>query len=181
MYGLRTLIIACFIHNFAWSYFFEFSPIYLIQDLHFTASSMGLFYGIIGGLYALGTGVLIRPFLSRFKSETLFWSGNILTGLILLVIPLTGQQGLWALLFPLCFFISFVSPTSTALISNHATSAIQGEALGLLSSVNAAALILSPLCASSFVGKHPIWVFWIGGSFMILSGLIYTARIYIKK
>ena len=58
---------------------------------------------------------------------------------------------------------------------------IQGEALGILSSANAAALVLSPLFAASFVGAHPVWVFWISSGGMLLAAalvlLVYGRRL----
>ncbi len=179
MRGIRTLIFVSFLHNFSWSYYFEFSPVYLIQRLHFSSSKLGFFYGTMGALYALSTGLLIRPFLRKFKAETLFFAGNLLTAAMLLILPATGA-GIWGGLIPLCFFVAFVTPTCTSVVSNQASPQIQGEALGILSAVNAAALVISPLCAGSFVGAHPVWVFWIGGSIMLLGAALALA-VYRKK
>ena len=133
----------------------------------------------MGGMYALSTGLLIRPFIRRFKAEALFFAGNFLTAITLLILPQIGI-GIWVFLIPLCFFVAFVTPTCTTLVSNHAPPHIQGEALGILSAVNAAALAISPLCAASFVGAHPVWVFGIGGAIMLFAAALVLA-VYRKR
>jgi DHA1 family tetracycline resistance protein-like MFS transporter len=170
MQGIRALFFAFFLHNFAWGYYFEFSPVYLIQHLGFTPSHLGAFYGTMGILYALSAGILIRPFIRWFKPEILFFAGNLFGALMILLLPFT-EAGIWGLIIPLCFFVAFVSPTSSSMVSTHASSQVQGEALGTLSAVNAAAYVITPLCAASFVGAHPVWVFWIGGGVMLFAAL----------
>ena len=61
---------------------------------------------------------------------------------------------LFFVMFFVCFFTSFVMPTATTLVSNKASSEVQGEALGVFTSVNAAALILSPLFSGSVVAHE---------------------------
>lgn len=174
--GVRAILLSSFLHNFAWSYFFEFIPVYLITFFQFSSRDLGLFYGVVGGLYALSTGMLIRPFVKRLKPETLFFAGNCLTALTILTIPfLPSSFWMWPLLFALSFFVAFVTPTSTTVVSNHANAQVQGEALGILSSVNAAALVLSPLFAGYIVGNQPALSMDIGGGIMLLAALIVVA------
>jgi len=171
--GARTILAASFLHNFGWSFFFEFIPIYLIATFALNSQHLGIFYGVAGALYALSSGLLIRPFVSRFKPETLFFFGILMTALTLFTIPLIHQI-LWIfpLLFFLCFFVSFVTPNSTAAISDAAGEKLQGEALGVLSSTNAAALVLSPLFSGAFVGTYPEMPIWGGGGIMIVAALL---------
>ncbi len=172
-YGLRTILLCSFLHQFAWSYFFEFAPVYLITHFQFSASDLGYFYGAAGGFYALSTGLLIRPFVGLMKPEALFFGGNFFTALtILAIILLPSSYWLWPLLFLNQFFLAFVTPNSITVISNSAAANSQGEALGVLSSVNAFALGLSPLCSGSLVGKFPTLPMWIGGTMMLITALI---------
>ena len=91
---LRIILAASFIFNFGWSYFIEFIPIYLISHFHFSALELGYFYGIDGGIYAISTGILIRPFLGRFPSVLLFCGGMFLTAIMLLLMPIYSSL-LW--------------------------------------------------------------------------------------
>jgi DHA1 family tetracycline resistance protein-like MFS transporter len=171
--GVRVILLASFLHNFGWSYFFEFIPVHLISRFHFESLQLGFFYGVAGAIYALSSGVFIRPFVKRFKSETLFFGGNFITGvLILLMLSLSFLWELWIFVVLISFFVAFVFPSSTTLVSNHADPQIQGEALGVLASVNAVAYALSPLISGTFVGKEPTMSIWIGGIFMLVTALI---------
>lgn len=175
-YGIRTILFTYFLHCFGWSFFFEFAPVYLITNLQFSPAKLGLFYGASGCFYALSTGLLIRPFVRRLKPETLFFAGNLFAALAILALPfLPSPLWLWPLLFVICYFIAFVSPTATTIVSNSASPQIQGEALGILGSFNAAALVLSPLFSGSFVGAHPTFSMWIGGTLMLAVALIVLA------
>lgn len=171
--GIRTILFVSFLYNFGWTYFFEFAPVYLIHKYQSTAAELGIFYGIAGGFYAVSTGFLTRPFLDRSKPEKLVFLGILITALTIFVIPfLPSMLWLWPVVFIMCYFISFVPPTSTAIISNHASHEIQGEALGNLNAVNAAAFMLSPLFSGSFVGAFPTLPIWLGGLFMIIAALV---------
>lgn len=174
--GLRTILICSFLHNFGWSYFFEFTPVYLIAKFHFSPMELGLFYGGAGCFYALSTGFLIRPFVRLLKPEILFSGGNFLAALAILTMPfLPTAFWIWPLMFLICYFVAFVTPSSTTLVSNSAHSEAQGEALGILSSVNAAALVLSPLFSGSLVGKYPMLPMKVGGVILLAAALIILA------
>lgn len=171
--GLRVLFLAFFIHSFAWSYFFGFVPVYLIGHFHFSSTDLGLFYGSIGAFYALSTGLLIRPFIRRYNPETLFFGGNLLTSLaIFTIMALPSPPWLWPLIFALCFFFGFITPTCITMVSNAATAKTQGEALGILASVSSAALAISPIFSGSLVGNNPTLPMWVGGSCMLAVAIL---------
>ena len=92
---------------------------------------------------------------------------------MILIVPfLRFTSWLFFVMFFICFFTSFVMPSATTLVSNKASPEVQGEALGIFTSINAAALILSPLFSGSIVGAYPVLPMWIGGSIKLLSALI---------
>jgi len=170
--SIRTIFLTYFLHCFAWSFFFEFIPVYLIGKFHFTSSMLGLFYGVAGAFYALSAGFFIRPFVRVFKPEILFFAGNFHTAIVIfLFLFLTSSFWIWPLVFLICYFVAFVSPTATTLVSNQATAKIQGETLGILSSANAAALILSPLFSGAFVGATPSLSIWISSTLLFACAL----------
>jgi len=96
-----------------------------------------------------------------------------LAALVILTMPFLKSAGwLFFVMFFICFFTSFVMPTATTLVSNKASSEVQGEALGIFTSINAAALILSPLFSGSIIGAYPTLSMWVGGGLKLLSALI---------
>lgn len=170
---VKTLLIASFLYNFGWSYFFEFAPVYLIERFHFSSVELGFFYGIAGGLYALSIGLLIRPFIARMRAETLFFVGIFFAALAILTLPwIPSTIWLWPVIFLLCFFVSFVTPTSITLVSNSASSSVQGEALGNLNAANSASFVLSPLLSGLLVGVNPTFPMWFGGAVMLIAAFV---------
>lgn len=122
---------------------------------------------------ALSAGLLIRPFVKRFKPEVLFLAGMLLAALAILIMPFFGSPSwLWVVMLFVCFFVSFVMPTGTALVSNRSSAEVQGETLGIFTSINAAALVLSPLFSGSIVGAYPMLPMLVGGSLQLISALI---------
>ncbi|MEN9343306.1 MAG: hypothetical protein RLZZ453_93 [Chlamydiota bacterium] len=180
--GLRTILFCSFIGVFGWCYFFELIPVFLIQRFAFSAWDLGLFSGASGAFYALSTGLLIRPLINRFRPDLLFFWSMILTGIAIFGMAfVTNAFWLFPSILLVCYLTAPFSPTSTTLVSNGVPEKIQGEALGILSSITAAAYALSPLLSGTFVGKYPESAMWIGGSTMFLGGLIGIVLFYYKK
>lgn len=168
--NMRNFLLASFLYNFGWSYFFEFAPIYLIEQFHFSALTLGISYGIAGTFYALSSALLIRPFVNRFQPHRLFLTGILCAALAIFILPfIPNPLWLWPIVFLLCFFVSFVTPTAITLISEETAPENRGEALGNLNAVNAAAFFISPLLSGAFAGIAPVSSMWLGGTIMLLA------------
>ncbi|MFI5333924.1 MAG: MFS transporter [Chlamydiales bacterium] len=171
--SIRAIFLTYFLHCFAWSFFFEFIPVYLIDRFKFTAPAIGLFYSVSGAFYALSSGLLIRPLLHRLKPETLFFGGNFFTALtIFSIFFLPSVIWIWFAAALICYFVSFVTPTATTLISNTASSEVQGEMLGVIGSANAAALVLSPLFSGAFIGAYPYLTILVSSALLFICALL---------
>ena len=79
---------------------------------------------------------------------------------------------IWIFVIYYSYIVAFLGPTSTAIISNSASKEIQGEALGVLGSVNTAAYALSALIAGVFVGMMPILSIWISGATFFIAAIV---------
>ncbi len=173
LHGLKTILLCSFLGIFGWVYFFEFVPVYLIAQFQFSSEKLGLFFAVAGGCYALSTGLLIRPLIKIIKTEKLFFLSMLCTGIVIFAMAFTPSVfWIWPLIIVICYCTAPFSPTSSALVSNGVPSEIQGEALGILGSINAAAFALAPLLSGSFVGAHPTCPMWVGGILMFLGGVI---------
>lgn len=172
--GLRLIFLTCFLANFAWTFFLEFIPVYLIDQHHFSANDLGVFFGVASAIYALNSGVLIRLVSKWFKAETLIFGGMFLAGLAILAILLnTSLVWMWIMIVLKFSFLAYASPSFSTLISNGTSSQIQGEALGILGSVYGMATITSSLFSGSLVGAYPTLPIWGGGIIMLVTGIIF--------
>jgi MFS transporter, DHA1 family, tetracycline resistance protein len=82
-------------------------------------------------------------------------------------------------------FCAFISPSCSTLVSNRASPQIQGEALGVLGSVNAIAIVFSSLFSGSLVGAHPTLPIWGGGTVMLATSLfmlsVFGKRLWVRS
>ncbi len=172
--GLKVLFITAFIFTFAWSFFFEFMPVFLIGAFSFTPEKIGIFYAVSGAAYALCCGVLIRPIVNRFKSRTVLIFGLVLAGVFIgsFIISLKLPPLLWVLLLPMCYAIALIFPTISATLSHYAPESQQGEVMGIYQSVSSAALGLSPLLSGYIVGLNKLMPIYIGSLGMIFAAIV---------
>ena len=172
----RPILLASFFHNFGWSYFSQFSSVYLISTFHFNPAELGYFFAAGAFYYAISSGFLIRTLIGRLKPETLFCGGMFCTACTLFIVPcLPSSLWIWPAMFVICYFVSFVQPTATTLISHRAPEAAQGEALGILGSVNTIAAALSSLLSGPFVGINAALPMWGGGAMMMIGACVVLA------
>jgi predicted MFS family arabinose efflux permease len=174
--GLRTIFLVSFLANFAWGFFVEFIPVYLIKQFHFSSTNLGLFFGVASGIFALNSGILIRPVSKYLSAETLLCGGLFLGGLSILSILFNDSLiWMWSLIVFMFSFCAYFSPSCNTLVSNQASPQIQGEALGVLGSIYAISAIASSLFSGSLVGAHPTLPIWGGGVIMVAAGIIFFA------
>jgi MFS family permease len=175
--GLRTIFLVSFLSSFAWVFFVEFIPVYLINQFHFTSSNLGLFFGVASGIYAVNSGVLIRLVSKWANADILIFGGLLLGGLSILAILLNASSltWMWLLIVFMFSFCAYLPPSLNTLVSNRASPQIQGEALGVLASINAVSTIVSSLFSGSFVGAHPTLPIWGGGTIMVVAAAIFFA------
>jgi len=171
--GLRSLFFAVLLYCFGWSFYYEFLPITWIHDFHFDAKQIGFFFAYGAGWYALSSGYLIRPLVTRYSATSVFFYALCALSILLFLLFFT-RSVLWIWLsFPLSNFLaSLLFPTSTTMVSDWANKDSQGEMLGILQSVQSAAFALSPLAAGSFLGNNPHMPTILGGTTMLLAALV---------
>lgn len=110
--GLRPLFLAVFVFIFGWSFYYEFMPVTWIANYGIGTALIGMLYAWGSGFYALSSGLLIRPFVSRFKPQKVFFFALVGGGVsILLVLLNLGVNWLWFFLplqnFLLAFLFSY--------------------------------------------------------------------------
>lgn len=153
---LRGLFLVMFIFSFGWGFFTEFSPIFLMRRLDFSLNQIANYYAWVGLWIAICQGWLIRPLLNRFTSIRLLKNSLIGMGLVIpLMLLCDPGLGVYMLLPLIALTESFISPTSTAIVSNLTPPDQQGEMLGIHNSIQSAAIGLSPLFSGSLVALYP--------------------------
>src|SRR5581483_2214251 len=81
--NLRALFLSFFFFCVAWSFYWEFIPVTWIQEYGLNATEVGNFYAYGAAFYALSSGLLIRPIVSRFKPLPIMFIATVLVGFII--------------------------------------------------------------------------------------------------
>jgi DHA1 family tetracycline resistance protein-like MFS transporter len=159
---------------FGWSFFYEFLPVVWIADLGFDAKTVGIFYAYGAGIYALSSGMLIRPFQKWFRPYVLVFYSLVLLGCVILSLLFFRQAfWIWFYLPVVNFLIALIYPTYSAIVSDAVDENSQGEVLGILQSIQMFAFGISPLFGGGALGIHPLAPMLLGGGFMLLGACIF--------
>ncbi|MEN9654833.1 MAG: hypothetical protein RL235_945, partial [Chlamydiota bacterium] len=180
--NLRLIFAVVFIFCIGWSFFYEFISVTWISDYGFDAAKVGFFYAYGSGFYAISSGILIRPIVDRFRNNVVFFYTLIANGLLFLFLLIKPPPiWVWVYLPVVNFLGALLYPTSTAMVSDMASDEEQGEVLGILQSVQAAAFGLSPLAAGSLLGNNPHMPMVLGGSSMLLAALLLASSMQWRR
>jgi DHA1 family tetracycline resistance protein-like MFS transporter len=179
--SLRAVFAAVFFFSFGWSFFYEFIPVTWITAYQFTPPMIGTLYAFGAACYAISCGWIIRPIMNRWNAYAVLTAALGITGCYMLsLLWHTDPRWTWVYLALLNALVSLLFPTASALVSNAASPAVQGQMLGLLQSVYALAFALSPLTSGSLLGLHAKIPILVGGISMLAAAaaLIRKGRAY---
>ncbi len=160
---LKTLFMTNFLFQGGLAFFFTFFSVYLIRKFSFHQSNIGDFFSYIGLWVAFTQAVITRKLSSAFKEEKILRASIIIAGL---GVGLYFFPSLWWQLYLIAPFFAVANGLSQAnilsLISKSVDATIQGETLGINSSVQALAHSLPPMLsgyiAASITPEAPIVV-----------------------
>lgn len=175
---LRVILSAEFLFWGGFTFFTTFFQILLIQKLGFKQSNIGDFFAYIGICIALTQG-LLTPFLAKkFKSYKILRASlfGMSFALMLQIFPTNTTQLL--LVAPMiAIFNGLFLANASSLVSASADKKIQGEVLGIESSVQALAQAI-PAIMAGYIATIGIYAPVIVGSAVIFVGAIIFSVFY---
>lgn len=170
---VRVLFLVLFLFLFGWDFFFEFIAVYLMDAYSFSPANIANFYAYCGIWFGLSSGLLIRPVVKKFAPLHILLPALFASGIALfLFLALPSISWLWFYTPVVMFLLALIFPTGTAEISNRVSESMQGEVMGISVSIQALALVLSPLLFGPLVGIYPQSTTIIAGSMAILAALV---------
>lgn len=175
MKNLRLLYLTSFLFFSGFTFFVTFMSVFLIERFNFSQGNIGDFFSYIGLWVAFTQAVITRKLASYFSEKTILRyslvGGGIAVGLMFFA-NVWWQLYILAPLFAICNGLSIAN--IGGLISRSADQKIQGEILGINSSVQALGQLIPPilagLIASSVSSQAPVLT---ASMIMILSGSVF--------
>lgn len=173
---LRELFLTNFLFNAGFNFFSTFFAVYLINKFHYDQGNIGDFFAYIG-IWVVISQILITPQVAKRVSEIKTLRVSLIAAGIIIFLFFIPNNTIGLLLITpfLAIFNGLVMANLTALISRSVEPQVQGEVMGINSSISALAMLIPPILsgfiAAKFSATTPIWI---AGFVMILSGVLFT-------
>ena len=172
--GLRVVFGSSFLYWGGFTFFTTFFQIYLIQKLGFKQSNVGDFFAYIG-IWIVISQAVFTPLLMRYKNSTILRFSILGTGLALLATLFPNNTAQLLMVAPfIAIFNGLTIANATALVSKSVGPEIQGEVLGIDSSIQALAQAV-PAIISGYVATLGINIpVLVGASVILTGGLLFN-------
>lgn len=179
---LRIILSSEFLFWGGFTFFTTFFQILLIEKLGFKTNNIGDFFAYIGLWLVITQAVLVPMLAKRFKNHQVLRVTMVAAGacLFLMLLPHNTTE-LLLLAFTIPVFVGITIANAPTLVSLSASREIQGEVLGIESSVQAFGQSL-PAIISGYVATMGINMpVIVGGSVMIVGGLLFIGLYHPPK
>ncbi len=173
--NLRIIFITVFLFQVGFTFFTTFFSVYLINKFSFTQSNTGSFFAYLGIWLVITQAVLTRIVAKKYSEISVLKITIILTGVFVIAFLLPDVW--WGLLIVAPFFAAangLTQANSTGLVSRSAGPKIQGEILGISTSVQALAQAI-PAMLSGFIAAAltPASTTIVASIVLIIAGVIF--------
>ncbi|MEK7460197.1 MAG: MFS transporter [Patescibacteria group bacterium] len=176
MKEIRPLIVTNFFYNAGFAFFTTFLGVFLIVKFGFNQSAIGYYFAFVGVCMAISQTVILPRVVKRFAEAKVFNVAILATALFTLA-HLTVSVW-WGLLLIVPFFAvanGLANVTITVLVSQSVRKEVQGQILGINTSVNALALMIPSLfggfVAASISPESPVLF---GGLLIFVAWVIFV-------
>lgn len=173
--GLRPILSTSFLYSLGFTFYQTFIGVFLLHKFNLSAAQIGDFF-LYTGVWLLIAQLFVVRRLAKYVSERqILRFSLVLTGLcpLLYLLP----SAVWGIMLITPFFVIFNSLTTInipALVSRSADQTVQGEILGINSSVQALAQTIPPVIAGFLAAKIIYWTpLLVCGLIVILAGFVF--------
>lgn len=176
----RPVFTANFFYQVGFAFFTSFIGILLVSKFSFSASEIGVFFGIVGVWIMITQVIILRVLAKKYSERTILWVSLPLLAVGLASYPYTPSVAiLYALIIPVTAVTTgLINANITALISKGVSSKTQGTALGVNGSVMALAQSIAPLLSGLVGGLMGLFVPFLVGAACVFSawGILFASR-----
>lgn len=160
---LRDLFTVNFLFNAGFTFFTTFFAVFLINKYQFDQGEIGMYFAYVGIWFAFTQAILVRFLANRFSEVQIVRFGLLVSAISVLLYFFAQSPLLLYVITPVMAIANGLNFANlTALISKNADASIQGEVLGIGSSVTALAQMIPPILsgyiAASLKPETPIIV-----------------------
>lgn len=170
---LKLFYVANFFLSLGLYYFYRFVGVYLEQRFHFTATKLGYFLAYDALAFATALFLLIPYFEKRFtaKKNTTVFSFAMGIAVIIFTLPSNPLNLYWAFIL-VGFSLALALTYSSLMVSLAVEERLQGQAMGVLVSIQMLAQVLTSASGGFLAAYLPSLPILIGGSMCFVCALL---------
>lgn len=143
---VRELSIILLVMLFGWSGFYTFISVYLLRIYQFDVLQTGIYMGLMGLGFGIGSGFLVDPLTKRVSLPNTMILGVLLTALCISFILFAPTVGwIWWFIAPLGATITLAYSVLLTLFSDQVDADSQGWIMGITGSIQAFAFAFNAL------------------------------------
>lgn len=180
MPGLKLLLLVFFLYQVGLTVYPATWAFFTAESFGWEPGTIGISLAIFGLTYAMVQGALVQPAINRLGHR-----GTVFTGLMLevvvMIILATIVSGWLALAFtPLAALAAIGQPALQGIMSRKISDDAQGELQGLLTSLGAISMIISPIVMTqvfAYFSGPEAPVYFPGAAFVLSACLMFAATI----
>lgn len=172
---LWSLFSARFAYSSGSIIFTSFIGAYLVVRYAFSAHQLGFLYGLVGLWLVLTQGIFIRFIPKKTKEEVVVKISLLVAAfsMVLFLSPMANQL-LLVLIPPLAISFGLVDAYLLAFISKRTDAKLQGEVLGIMTSLRALAQAVSPLAAGTIAAAFSLsWTIIAAAVIILISWVLF--------
>jgi len=174
---VSTILIVLFLVYLGFTFFTQFSSVYLIDVFGVDQKELGKFFTFVGAVLVFTQFIIIRVLTKYFSSRQIVAVVllSLSCGLFLFIVPQEYKQiFLVASIMPMSF--GLMQPNMLNIISNSAGKEIQGQILGIQQSVRSLAFTIPPLISIPISALDSRLPNIAGGIIVLLSWIIFLVN-----
>jgi MFS family permease len=161
-----------------WSYF----PIYLEKQFALSSQKLSYIIAYQAFFYCVGIVFVVKKLAKKVDPRNLVIAAAVAFSFMLIIAPMPASLKGCVWTNPLSMiFLSTLITNITVMLSNAVDSSAQGQAMGILQSMNSCSGLLVSVCSGFFLAILPV-LFFVIGSIMTLIGafVIWDSRRFVR-
>lgn len=136
--NVRELSVVLLVMIIGWSCFYSFISLFLLKVYHFDSLRTGLYMGLMGAGFGIGTGFLVEPCTKRFSLKQCTVAGLLISSVFtILTVSASKEILIWLYIAPLAATLALAYSTILTLFSNQVDEDAQGWVMGITGSIMA--------------------------------------------
>lgn len=152
--NIRTILATVFLYQSGFAFFFTFFSVYLIFKFGFNQSNLGNVFSFFGLWMIISQVLVVSWAAKRFSEAKILPFALVAIAIITYLFTLLGADWqIYGFIALFAIFNGLAGANSTAIISRAATADVQGEIMGINSSINSLASAIPPIISGFLAAR----------------------------